>query len=268
VRVDGTREEVADETRRVQDVLQESGAVQMQVSRDEKERLLFWAGRKAAFPARDGSRPTTTAWTARYRASAWARCCADLGARAQVRLSCANVFHAGDGNLHPIILYDSNKPDELARTEEFGGEILELCLQVGGTSPASTGSASRRSTRCASSSARPSSRLSAPSRRFRRARAPQSRQDGARPCIAARSSGRMHVHAGQQRVSGACRDSELSMGVFLKIVLVGYLVLLAVYAGLRLAVTRGNRGAETASLRFHLLLCFSRAGDVVTVVFR
>ena len=131
---DGTREEVADEIRRVQEVLQQSGAVQTQVSRDEKERLLFWAGRKAAFPASgrispdyycmDGTIP-------RKRLGEVLRRIAEL--ERKYGLNCANVFHAGDGNLHPIILYDGNKPGELARTEEFGGEILEICLQVGGT---------------------------------------------------------------------------------------------------------------------------------------
>ena len=131
---DGTREEVADETRRVREVLEKSGAVQMQVSRDEKERLLFWAGRKAAFPAAgrvspdyycmDGTIP-------RKRLGEVLRAITELERKYGLR--CANVFHAGDGNLHPIILYDGNKPDELRRTEEFGGEILELCLKVGGT---------------------------------------------------------------------------------------------------------------------------------------
>jgi len=131
---DGTHEEVADEIRRVQDVLERTGAVQTQVSRDEKERLLFWAGRKAAFPASgrispdyycmDGTIP-------RKRLGEVLRRIAELERKYDLR--CANVFHAGDGNLHPIILYDGNKPGELARTEEFGGEILEICLQVGGT---------------------------------------------------------------------------------------------------------------------------------------
>jgi glycolate oxidase len=131
---DGTREEVADEIRRVQDVLERSGAVQTQVSRDEKERLLFWAGRKAAFPASgrispdyycmDGTIP-------RKRLGEVLRRIAELERKYGLR--CANVFHAGDGNLHPIILYDGNRPGELTRTEAFGGEILEICLGVGGT---------------------------------------------------------------------------------------------------------------------------------------
>ncbi|HKA44543.1 MAG TPA: FAD-linked oxidase C-terminal domain-containing protein [Burkholderiales bacterium] len=131
---DGTREEVADEIRRIQDVMEKNGAVQTQVSRDEPERLRLWAGRKAAFPAvgsispdyycMDGTIP-------RKRLGEVLRKITELERKYGLR--CANVFHAGDGNLHPLILYDANKPDELQRTEAFGGEILELCLQVGGT---------------------------------------------------------------------------------------------------------------------------------------
>jgi glycolate oxidase len=131
---DGTREEVADEVRRVQDVLERAGTVQTQVSRDERERLLFWAGRKAAFPASgrvspdyycmDGTIPRRRVGEVLLRIAEMEK---------KYALRCVNVFHAGDGNLHPIILYDANRPDELARTEAFGGEILELCLQVGGT---------------------------------------------------------------------------------------------------------------------------------------
>ena len=131
---DGTREEVADEIRRVQQVMERSGAVTSQVSRDETERLRFWAGRKAAFPAvgsispdyycMDGTIP-------RKQLGPVLRAITDMEKKHGLR--CANVFHAGDGNLHPLILYDANQPGELARTEAFGAEILELCLKVGGT---------------------------------------------------------------------------------------------------------------------------------------
>ena len=96
--------------------------------------MLFWKGRKAAFPAvgrispdyycMDGTIP-------RKRLPQVLRAIADLSA--QYGLAVANVFHAGDGNLHPLILYDANKDGELERTEEFGGKILELCVQAGGT---------------------------------------------------------------------------------------------------------------------------------------
>ena len=131
---DGTKEEVADEIRRVQAVMEKSGAVTTQVSRNEAERLLFWAGRKAAFPAvgsispdyycMDGTIP-------RKQLGPVLRAITEMEKKHGLR--CANVFHAGDGNLHPLILYDANRPDELARTEAFGAEILELCLKVGGT---------------------------------------------------------------------------------------------------------------------------------------
>jgi glycolate oxidase len=131
---DGSEEEVADEIARVQDIMEASGATLIRISRDEAERLRFWAGRKAAFPAAgrispdyycmDGTIP-------RRRIAEVLRRIAELERKYELR--CANVFHAGDGNLHPLILYDANKPDELERTERFGGEILELSIEVGGT---------------------------------------------------------------------------------------------------------------------------------------
>jgi glycolate oxidase len=131
---DGTREEVADDIRRIQEVMDKSGAVQTQVSRDEAERLRFWAGRKAAFPAAgaispdyycmDGTIPKKRLGEVLRRITTM---------EGKYGLRCANVFHAGDGNLHPLILYDANQPGALERTEAFGAEILELCLEVGGT---------------------------------------------------------------------------------------------------------------------------------------
>jgi glycolate oxidase len=131
---DGTAEEVDDEVERVQSIMEECGALLMRVSRDEAERQRFWAGRKAAFPAvgrispdyycMDGTIP-------RKRLAEVLRAIAGLERKYGLR--CANVFHAGDGNLHPLILYDANAPGELERTEAFGGEILELSIRVGGT---------------------------------------------------------------------------------------------------------------------------------------
>jgi glycolate oxidase len=131
---DGTDEEVAEEVRRVQEVMRASGATELRVSRDEAERLRFWAGRKAAFPAvgritpdyycMDGTIP-------RKRLGEVLRGIAAMESKYGLR--CANVFHAGDGNLHPLIMYDANDTDQLQRTEAFGGEILELCIAVGGT---------------------------------------------------------------------------------------------------------------------------------------
>jgi glycolate oxidase len=128
------REEVADEIRRVQQVLEASGAVTTQVSRDEPERLRFWAGRKAAFPAVGSISPDYYCMDGTIPRKQIGRVLrAIMEMEKKYGLRCANVFHAGDGNLHPLILYDANQPDELARTEAFGAEILELCLQVGGT---------------------------------------------------------------------------------------------------------------------------------------
>jgi glycolate oxidase len=131
---DGTQEEVADEVRRVESIMESSGATLIRVSQNDTERLKFWAGRKAAFPAvgrispdyycMDGTIP-------RKRLAEVLRAIANLEIKYGLR--CANVFHAGDGNLHPLILYDANKPDELERTEAFGAEILELSIAVGGT---------------------------------------------------------------------------------------------------------------------------------------
>jgi len=132
--LDGNNEEVSDQLMRVHDLLLNCGATEVRTASSEAERLQFWQGRKAAFPAvgrlapdyycMDGTIP-------RKQLSFVLQRIAEMSA--QYQLSVANVFHAGDGNLHPLILYDANKPGELQRTEEFGGKILELCVEVGGT---------------------------------------------------------------------------------------------------------------------------------------
>jgi glycolate oxidase len=131
---DGTPEEVEDEIARTKAVLERAGAARMRVSRDEAERLRFWSGRKAAFPAvgrispdyycMDGTIP-------RKRLGEVLTFIASLEKKYGLR--CPNVFHAGDGNLHPLILFDANNPDELHRTELFAAEVLEKCVEVGGT---------------------------------------------------------------------------------------------------------------------------------------
>jgi glycolate oxidase len=132
--LDGANEEVSTHVLKVRGILKQSGATEVRTARDEAERLLFWKGRKAAFPAvgriapdyycMDGTIP-------RKRLPGVLRAIADLSR--EYGLPVANVFHAGDGNLHPLILYDANRPGELERTEEFGGRILELCVAAGGT---------------------------------------------------------------------------------------------------------------------------------------
>ncbi|MBV7485702.1 FAD-linked oxidase C-terminal domain-containing protein [Bordetella sp. BOR01] len=131
---DGTVEEVAHEVEHMEAVFRKAGATRLQVSRDEAERLRFWAGRKNAFPAAGRVSPDYYCMDGTIPRRHLARV---LGAIEQMEdefgLRCANVFHAGDGNLHPLILFDSNKPDEVERAEKFGAAILELCVQVGGT---------------------------------------------------------------------------------------------------------------------------------------
>ena len=131
---DGTAEDVEEEIAKMEAVLKESGATACRVSTDEAERLKFWSGRKAAFPAVgrispdyyciDGSIP-------RKALAKVLRRTAELSVHYKLR--CANVFHAGDGNLHPLILFDANIPGELERTEQFAADILELCIEHGGT---------------------------------------------------------------------------------------------------------------------------------------
>jgi glycolate oxidase len=131
---DGTPEEVADEVERMEQVLQRSGATRCAVSRDEAERLRFWAGRKNAFPAAGRASPDyycTDGTIPRKHLGRVLKAIAQMESKYGLR--CPNVFHAGDGNLHPLVLYDAADRDSLARAEAFGAEILELCVQVGGT---------------------------------------------------------------------------------------------------------------------------------------
>ncbi|KXB30629.1 glycolate oxidase subunit GlcD [Dechloromonas denitrificans] len=131
---DGTPEEVAEEIGRVTEVLRAAGARELRVSQSEAERLRFWAGRKAAFPAvgritpdyycMDGTIP-------RKRLAEMLSAIADMEHKYGLR--CANVFHAGDGNLHPLIMYDAAKPGEWRWAEAFGAEILEMSVALGGS---------------------------------------------------------------------------------------------------------------------------------------
>lgn len=131
---DGTVQEVEDEIQRMKAVFDKAGAVRLQVSSNEQERLLFWAGRKNAFPAAGRVSPDYYCMDGTIPRSQLANVLMQMTEmEKKYRLRCANVFHAGDGNLHPLILFDANDPDELRRAEDFGAEILELCIQVGGT---------------------------------------------------------------------------------------------------------------------------------------
>lgn len=131
---DGTPEEVAHEIERIETLFREAGSTRCQVSASEAERLRFWAGRKNAFPAAGRVSPDYYCMDGTIPRRHLARV---LTAIEQMEddygLRCANVFHAGDGNLHPLIMFDSNKPEEVERADKFGAAILELCVQVGGT---------------------------------------------------------------------------------------------------------------------------------------
>ncbi len=131
---DGTEEEVADEIKRINEIMKKSGAVDIKTSNNETERLKFWAGRKAAFPAAGRISPDYYCMDGTIPRRNLARVLVGIEKLSiKYGLRCMNVFHAGDGNLHPLILYDANQPGELKKTEEFGAEILEMCIQVGGT---------------------------------------------------------------------------------------------------------------------------------------
>ena len=131
---DGTPEEVEENIASMTEVLRRAGATAIRVSNSEAERQKFWAGRKAAFPAvgrispdyycMDGTIPRRKLGEILNFIAAMEK---------KYGLRCPNVFHAGDGNLHPLILFDANDPDQLERTERFAGEVLEKCIEVGGT---------------------------------------------------------------------------------------------------------------------------------------
>jgi glycolate oxidase len=131
---DGTLEEVEDEIARMKTLLARAGATRMTVSRDEAERLRFWSGRKAAFPAVGRISPDYYCMDGTIPRKRLGEVLAFIAAmERKYALRCPNVFHAGDGNLHPLILFDANDPDELRRTELFAAEVLEKCVAVGGT---------------------------------------------------------------------------------------------------------------------------------------
>ena len=131
---DGNDAEVAEEIERMKAVMHASGATEVRVSTSEAERYRFWAGRKAAFPAAGRVSPDYYCMDGTIPKKALPRVLnAITELSAKYGLRCMNVFHAGDGNLHPLILYDANQPGELDRTEQFGAEILKLSIEVGGT---------------------------------------------------------------------------------------------------------------------------------------
>jgi glycolate oxidase len=131
---DGTHHEVAEEIAHMTAVLEQAGASAIAVSTTEAERLRFWSGRKNAFPAAGRISPDYYCMDGTIPRKHLARVLLGIERMEAVHgLRCANVFHAGDGNLHPLILFDANAPGEFERAEAFGAEILALCVEVGGT---------------------------------------------------------------------------------------------------------------------------------------
>ncbi len=132
--LDGTAEEVSEGIAQIRALLLKQGAAEVRTAKDEAERLRMWAGRKAAFPAVGRLSPDYYCMDGTIPRKHLARVLKRIGDLSkEYGLAVANVFHAGDGNLHPLILYNANNPGELERTEELGGKILEFCIAVGGT---------------------------------------------------------------------------------------------------------------------------------------
>jgi glycolate oxidase len=131
---DGTPEEVEEEIAHMEKVLKAAGASRFEVSRDEAQRLKFWSGRKNAFPASGGISPDYMCMDStipRKRLAEMLRAIQEMEVKYNLR--CVNVFHAGDGNLHPLILFDAEDADEMRRCELFGADILETSVRLGGT---------------------------------------------------------------------------------------------------------------------------------------
>jgi glycolate oxidase len=131
---DGTPAEVEEEIAHMETVLREAGASRLDVSRDEAQRLRFWSGRKNAFPASGGISPDYMCMDStipRKRLAQMLRSIENM--QLKYGLRCVNVFHAGDGNLHPLILFDAENADERHRCELFGADILETSVALGGT---------------------------------------------------------------------------------------------------------------------------------------
>lgn len=132
--LDGTAEALDEELARVEAVLRAAGARDCRVSRSDAERARLWAGRKAAFPAVGRLAPDYYCMDGTIPKKALAAVLGEIRAmEKKYGLACANVFHAGDGNLHPLILFDANRPEQVARAEAFGQEILQRCVAHGGS---------------------------------------------------------------------------------------------------------------------------------------
>jgi len=132
--LDGVEQEVETQVGQVERLLLACGATEVRVAKDRLEREKFWKGRKAAFPAIGRISPDYYCMDGTIPRHQLSTVLGGIRALSEeYGLDVANVFHAGDGNMHPLILFDANKPGELERTEEMGGKILELCVSVGGS---------------------------------------------------------------------------------------------------------------------------------------
>ena len=132
--LDGTEADVVSQVEKVEILLAKSGAVDIRLASDESQRIRFWSGRKNAFPAMGRISPDYYCMDGTIPRKELGKVLTSIARLSEkYDLRVANVFHAGDGNLHPLIMYDANLPDEFRRAEAFGGEILDLCVSVGGT---------------------------------------------------------------------------------------------------------------------------------------
>ena len=132
--LDGTQQEVEAQVAHVESLLSACGATEVRVAKNSAEREKFWRGRKAAFPAMGRISPDYYCMDGTIPRHQLPKVLTGIRTLSEeYDLPVANVFHAGDGNLHPLILFDANRPGELERTEEMGGKILELCVSLGGS---------------------------------------------------------------------------------------------------------------------------------------
>ena len=132
--LDGIEDDVEQNLQRVSTVFRRAGASELRIAQDDEERALFWAGRKAAFPAVGRISPDYYCMDGTIPRKHLAQVLSKIAALSEgYGLRVANVFHAGDGNLHPLILFDANQPGELKKAEDLGTEILASCVAMGGT---------------------------------------------------------------------------------------------------------------------------------------
>ena len=133
VELDGTNSEVDELINKISDIAKKNNSTSIRTSKNEKERLAFWAGRKAAFPACGAMAPDYYCMDGTIPRGKLSEVLKEINRLSKkYNLPVANAFHAGDGNLHPLIMFDANNKEELRKTEEFGAEILKYCVKVGG----------------------------------------------------------------------------------------------------------------------------------------